>query len=112
MKGKTENLDPELLTILTDLEEHMGFELTVTSGQRGIEHNDEVGGVPNSEHTYDPAEGADVLCKQSITRYKMVKWLLARDVRRIGIGDEFIHIGIAEDKPQFVMWDYYPEKRA
>ena len=113
MLGKTANLHPELVDILTRLQGAMGFELTITSGQRTHEHNDDpkVGGVKDSEHTYNPAEGADVLCKQGITRYKMLKWLLAHDIRRIGIGEEFIHIGIAEDKPQFVVWHYYPKKK-
>lgn len=111
MKGSTGKVSTELIGILHELEIAMGFELTVTSGYRAPAHNTSVGGVENSEHTYNPAEGVDILCKQSVTRYKMVKWLIAHDVRRIGIGEEFVHIGIAEDKPQFVMWTYYPAKK-
>lgn len=112
MKGKTENLHPELTSILLALEEAMGFELTVTSGYRTPEHNRDpkVGGVEGSEHTNQPAEGADVLCKQATTRYQMKKWLYLHDVRRIGTGKDFIHVGIAEDKPQFVEWHYYPKE--
>ena len=110
MKGKTENLHPDLTDLLVRLEAAMGFELTVTSGQRDDATNSEVGGVVGSEHTHDPAEGADVLCKQSVTRFKMLQWLLAHDVRRIGIGQDFLHVGIADDKPQFVIWHYYPAK--
>lgn len=106
MKGAIEQLHPELMDILRGLEVYLGFELTVTSGKRDVTYNIEVGGIVNSEHTYTPAEGADILCKQGITRYKMLKWLFQHDVRRIGIGDTFIHIGIAEDKPQFVVWLY------
>lgn len=107
MKGDTTQVSQELLDILTELEAHMGFELTITSGYRDPAYNLEVGGVPESEHTHNPAEGVDILCKQSITRYKMKKWLYAHDIRRIGTGKDFIHIGIAEDKPQFVEWTYY-----
>lgn len=110
MVGKTANIHLDLLDILRDLEEAMGFELTITSGHRDSGHNLEVGGVVGSEHTYSPAEGVDVLCKQSTTRYKMKKWLYQHDVRRIGTGEDFIHIGIAEEKPQFVEWTYYPKK--
>ncbi len=85
----------------------MGFVLTVTSGYRHPEHNEAVGGVENSEHTYDPAEGVDVLCKRSVTRFKMVKWCLENGITRLGIGREFVHIGIGEDKPQEVIWHYY-----
>ena len=106
MHGKTENLHPELTELLVALEEYLGIDLTVVSGQRSDEHNLEVGGVPSSEHTYIPAEGVDVLCKQGVTRYKMLKWLFQHDVRRIGVGDTFLHIGIADDKPQFCVWLY------
>ena len=109
MKGKVDNIHPDLVDILKQLEEHMGFELTITSGQRTQAHNDDpkVGGVKDSEHTYDPAEGVDVLCKQSITRYRMIAWLMQHGITRIGIGNEFVHIGIAQDKPQYVIWAYY-----
>lgn len=110
MTGKIENIHPDLLAVLTQLEHRMGFELTVTSGKRDDKHNEEVGGVEGSEHTYELAEGADILCKQGITRYKMLKWLFDHDIRRIGIGEDFIHIGIADDKPQFVTWHYYTER--
>lgn len=114
MVGSTVDIHQDLLHILLGLEAHMGFELTITSGQRSVEHNADpnVGGVPNSEHTYKPAEGVDILCRQSTTRFKMVKWLLEHEVRRIGIGNSFVHIGTAQDKPQFVIWDYYPSTEA
>lgn len=112
MIGSTTNIHPDLLLILSELEAHMGFDLTITSGHRSVEHNADpkVGGVKNSEHTYEPAQGVDILCRQSVTRYKMKKWLYANDVRRIGTGEDFVHIGIAEDKPQFVEWHYYPHE--
>jgi hypothetical protein len=109
MTGKIDNIHPGLIEILDRLEFHMGFELTINSGYREAGHNTEVGGVDHSEHTYNPAEGVDVLCKQGSTRYKMKKWLYANDVKRIGTGKDFIHIGIATDKPQEVEWTYYPK---
>src|SRR3990172_8830193 len=89
----------------------MGFQIQITSSYRDPTHNEEVGGVPGSEHTYDPAEGADVFCQRSTTRFKMVRELLSMGVRRIGIGDTFIHVGIAQDKPVDVMWTYYEETK-
>jgi uncharacterized protein YcbK (DUF882 family) len=112
VKGKIEHIHPALLRILKDLEDDMDMELTITSGKRDAEHNEEVGGVLNSEHTYELAEGVDILCKQGITRFKILKWLFRYDIRRIGIGEDFIHIGIADDKPQYVVWHYYPKKEA
>lgn len=110
MTGYTTNLHLDLLAVLTQLEHRMGFSLQINSGYRVPVHNEEVGGVPGSEHTYDPAEGADVFCQRSATRYKMVRELLSMGVRRIGIGATFVHVGIATDKPLDVLWTYYPEK--
>jgi hypothetical protein len=104
-----QNLHPILKRHLGQLEKHMSFALTITSGYRHPDENREVGGVEDSEHTYDPSEGVDVLCKRSATRYKMVKWCLDNGLTRIGIGNDFVHIGIGADKPQLVMWDYYNE---
>jgi hypothetical protein len=110
MTGYTTNLHPDLLAVLELLERRMGFSLRINSGYRDPVHNTDVGGVPGSEHTYDPAEGADVFCQRSTTRFKMVKELLSMGVRRIGIGATFIHVGVALDRPADVLWTYYPEK--
>lgn len=107
MKGSTINIHPRLLGILQDLEQVMEFELTINSGYRDKDHNIKAGGVEGSEHTYDPAEGVDILCKRSVTRFKMLKWLFEHNVRRIGVGENFIHIGVSKDKPQLVVWHYY-----
>ena len=108
MTGEINNLHPNLIAVLTQLERRMEFVLHVNSGHRTKEHNDDpkVGGVPDSEHTYDPAMGADVLCKRSVTRYRMLNELFAMGVRRIGIGETFIHVGVATDKPVDVAWLY------
>ena len=105
------HLHPILKRHLGELEKRMGFALPVTSGYRDPMHNEDVGGVPDSEHTYDPAEGVDVLCKRSTTRFKMLKELFDMGLTRIGIGADFIHIGIAADKPQNCAWTYYPGEK-
>ena len=112
MKGQTINLHPDLVTVLTELEKRMGFELNINSGYRDPGHNVDVGGVPDSEHTYDPSQGADVLCMRAVTRYRMLKELFAMNVRRIGIGKTFVHIGVSTEKPQDVLWDYYPTAKS
>jgi hypothetical protein len=38
----------------------------------------------------------------------MLKALFAMGVTRIGIGQTFIHVGVSTDKPQEVIWHYYP----
>lgn len=112
MKGRTANLHPILLRHLLAIEEAVGVELEIESGYRDPEHNKDVGGVEHSEHTYDPAEGADVRCLRSATRFTIVKTALERGLTRIGIGQTFVHLGISESLPQAVMWTYYPKANA
>lgn len=109
MKGATTNLSPLLLVHLLELEKRLGFELTINSGYRDPDHNRDVGGVEGSEHTDDPAQGADVLCLRSVTRFKMLKHLFDMGVQRIGIGKDFLHVGVSKDKPANVAWHYYPK---
>lgn len=111
MTGATTNLHPDLVAVLEELERRLGFALTINSGYRDPTHNDDVGGVTDSEHTLDPSTAADVLCLRSVTRFRMLKELFAMNVRRIGIGDTFIHVGISTDHPQDVTWTYYPKDR-
>ena len=114
MKGKTDNLHPDLVGVIRELERRMGFELTINSGHRTRAHNIAVGGVDrstntmDSEHTLDPSEGADILCLRSVTRYKMIGALYEMGITRIGIGKTFVHVGISKLHPQNVMWTYYP----
>ena len=108
MTGATNNLHPDLLAVLMQLERRLATELYITSGHRDTLHNTEVGGVPNSEHTYSPAKGADVRVLSSSMRVTMLKELFSMGVRRIGVGENFIHVGVASDKPADVAWTYYP----
>ena len=110
MTGYTSNLHPDLMAVLTQLEHRMGFPLRIDSGYRDPEHNKDVGGVEGSEHTDDPARGADVFCQRSVTRYRMLRELFAMGVRRIGIGKTFLHVGISPDKPGDVAWHYYKDE--
>ncbi len=112
MNGQTQNLDQALVAVLDELELRMGFELTINSGYRDKEHNHDVGGVENSEHTMDPAQAADVLCVRASTRYRMLRELYAMHITRIGIGETFIHVGVSTDHPIEVAWHYYPMRRA
>ncbi len=111
MTGEIKNLHPDLIKVLEDLEQCMGFELQIISGYRTPAHNVKVGGVTASEHIAFPSLAADVLCKRSSTRYKMLKELFSMGIRRIGIGNSFIHVGVGVSQvyPQDVCWDYYPD---
>ena len=40
-------------------------------------------------------------------RFELVVAALEEGFVRIGIGKTFVHLGMAKDKPQRVMWHYY-----
>lgn len=107
MTGKLDNLHPQLLDLLTKLEHRLGYQLTVTSGYRDAGHNQKVGGVSNSEHTYMPAQAVDVSCTNGRRRFEIVVAALEEGCVRVGIGKNFVHLGMASDKPQRVIWTYY-----
>lgn len=111
MTGATSNLHKDLVAVLTELEKRLGMSLIINSGYRDPTHNEDVGGVTDSEHTNDPSTAADVLCLRSVTRFRMLKELFSMNIRRIGIGATFIHVGISTDHPQDVCWTYYPKDR-
>jgi len=108
MTGQFTQLDPRLLAVLTQLEQEDGLPIHVNSGFRDPARNKAVGGVSNSEHTDQPATGADIQCLQSTTRFKLVTAALKRGITRIGIGKTFVHIGMSTTRPASVMWHYYP----
>jgi uncharacterized protein YcbK (DUF882 family) len=76
----------------------------VTSGYRCPLHNGKVGGKDNSAHVRGYA--ADIACKDSVTRQKILHSLQQVGFKRIGINKEFIHVDSDPEKPQNVTWLY------
>ena len=108
-KGK-DNMDKEFICLLDDARGIAGVPFKITSGYRTPEYNKallEQGykGSKNSSHTKGIA--ADIYAKDSFTRFKIVTALMIVGINRIGIGNNFIHCDIDEDKSQQVLWTYY-----
>ena len=110
-KGKgIDNMDKEFICLLDDARGIAGVTFKITSGYRTPEYNKallEQGykGSKNSSHTKGIA--ADIYAKDSFTRFKIVTALMIVGINRIGIGNNFIHCDIDEDKSQQVLWTYY-----
>jgi len=50
---------------------------------------------------------ADISCRDSQTRYELIKLAYKHGITRIGVAKTFIHIGLGTSKlPNNVMWDY------
>ena len=94
----------QLLAVLDIVRGAYGKPLTVTSGVRCPVYNAKVGGVVDSEHT--TGEAADLLDTDSNARYHLLQAALKVGVSRIGIGSNFVHIGVGAHFPQNVIWLY------
>lgn len=93
-----------LLALLYRMEKDLGRSLSVNSGYRCWRHNAEVGGSTTSEHLLGLA--ADLDCKNSAERFFLLGAAIRCGALRIGIGSNFLHVGVSPDHPQRVAWTY------
>ena len=102
-KGSGKNMTRDFLKKLDKARELSGCSYVISSGFRSEETNKSVGGVPNSSHLKGCA--ADIVCKDSATRQKIVNGLILAGFTRIGIADTFIHCDTDKDKNDAI-WLY------
>jgi len=93
----------ELVKRLQNVRENFG-PMTIHSGCRCAPNNRSVGGSPLSSHLRGLA--ADIRCSNSLSRFNLLSGLTAQGFKRIGIGQEFIHVDMDPDKPQSLIWLY------
>ena len=101
--GTGKNMKKEFLTKLDKARAIADVPFKITSGYRSKETNKRVGGVSTSSHLKGLA--ADISCKDSSTRQKIVNALIQAGFTRIGIADTFIHCDPDKDK-QDAIWLY------
>ena len=92
-----------LIDALQEVREEIGGPIRINSGTRCVEHNAKEGGLDDSEHL--TGEAIDIECGHSEDRWRLLR-ILPAYFYRIGIGKEFIHVGIKITKPQRVAWLY------
>ena len=93
-----------LLKYLTEIRRDFDAPVRVTSGIRCKFWNNKQGGVAISGHLN--GSEADIRCDSSRDRYKILSSAYRHGVPRIGIGETFIHIGVAPQLDQQVTWLY------
>lgn len=94
----------EFLCKIDDARNRAGIPFHISSGYRTEAHNGFVGGVSDSAHLKGYA--ADIVCKSSRQRYKMINALIKAGFTRIGIGDTFTHTDCDPSKDPSVVWLY------
>jgi uncharacterized protein YcbK (DUF882 family) len=101
--GTGKNMKKEFLTKLDKARAIADVPFKITSGYRSKETNKRVKGVSTSSHLKGLA--ADISCKDSSTRQKIVNALIQAGFTRIGIADTFIHCDTDKDKNDAI-WLY------
>lgn len=84
-------MDDNLLMILDDIREKIGEPLYIESGYRCRSHNEEVGGVADSQHIHGRA--ADVYAENASV-LKIAALAEAAGADGIGLYDDFVHIDV------------------
>ena len=97
------NMDINFLYKLEHARELAGIPFKITSGYRTKDHNEAVGGVPNSSHLIGVA--ADIQVSSGSERYIILNALIRAGFKRIGVAKGFIHCDTDESKPNSV-WTY------
>lgn len=98
--------DDRLVMTLELMRQYYGRAIHVTSGPRCRFRNEQEHGERDSAHL--SGEAADLTCVYGPDRWDLIQAALQAGVRRVGIGKTFLHVDVARDKPQHVLWHYYP----
>ena len=103
-KGSYKHMDVEFLNKLAQARKIAAVGFKITSGYRSPEHNEKVGGVPNSSHTLGHA--VDIYAPTSRQKYIIINALLQAGFDRIGVAKNFIHVDDDPSKDEDVIWTY------
>ena len=98
------NMDYDLINLLDRARGYAEVAFIVTSSIRCQAHNKAVGGSETSSHLKGLA--VDIKCVTSYTRYQILTGLRQAGFNRLGVGPDFVHCDIDEDKPKNLMWVY------
>ena len=96
-------IDRGLVNALEIVREVLDRPIHITSGVRCEQHNKDVGGKSTSEHL--DGKAVDIRVDNSRDRSNLLAILFVH-FERIGIGSNFIHVGVSSDKAQNVVWVY------
>lgn len=110
-----ENISLRLVRKLQEVRDVFG-PISITSGVRCADHNRAIGGVDDSAHV--PAQiddegvvghAVDIVCIAAGNRFRLIGSAGSR-FKRIGMGENFVHLDTDTRKPQNVLFTYYGAK--
>lgn len=94
------DMNEEFMANLEALRIDFGKPMIVTSGFRSREHNERIGGAPNSQHLFGNA--VDFVVTSSSDRYTLIKLAIQYGFTGIGIGKDYMHFDRRKITP--VIW--------
>ena len=100
-------MDQEFLEWLEDLREAYGKPIKINSSFRDPNHNERVGGVSRSAHTEIPCRAVDIHCAHSLPRWEIISLAIKMGCKRIGVGENFVHLDFSVKQPNPRIWTYY-----
>ena len=109
-QGKGENMSDDFICLLDDARELAGIPFKITSGYRTEEYNKRLmdyGFQASITSSHLKGLAADIEVKSSEDRFRIIGSLISVGIYRIGIGKDFIHCDIDENKKPNLIWTYY-----
>ena len=98
------NMDRNFLEMLDYARQIARAPFKINSGYRTKEHNEKVGGKPQSSHLVGKA--ADIGISSSQERWNVLTALQDAGFTRLGVGNTFIHVDSDSSKTSKVIWTY------
>lgn len=104
-----DNFSDELREILEKVRKDYGKSVLFNSACRCHKYNKSVGGVASSAHIstdIQECRAVDIRVDNSTERFQLVKILIKHGIKRLGLGNSFIHADVDKSKVQEVIWLY------
>ena len=104
------DIDPNLINRLNMIRILYGKPMVVTSGARCKEYNAKIGGLPDSAHLRHAStrqcRAVDIYVNNGFDRYDLIQLALHVGFTRFGLATDFLHLDVAWDLPDPVMFNY------
>jgi len=106
--GSGQCMDKDFIKMLQVIEKQTGYPIFdwINSGARSTAWNSKVGGVPQSSHKIPVCKAADIKTANQTIRDNIVAAAKKAGIKRIGIGNTFVHLDNDASKSQYVAWGY------
>ena len=99
-----EDMQQSALDMIDRLRDEAGIPLLLSCAYRSRAWELSKGRSGKSAHT--TGDAVDIRCNNTATRMKIVKAAMKIGIRRIGIGDSFVHVDNSPTLVQDVIWTY------